>query len=195
MKIGFLSRLILNRPPLSGWITGALLIGAVAGCSRQEVRVYDVPKEKAALRPALPDGWQELPGDQMKVGNYAVHGKDGGKAQVTIVPLPGAAGSELDNVNRWRRQLGLEPITTEDLAKEVKEVEIAGAPARFVEMSGVEPQTKAQERTVAAWQNHGDSMWFFKMMGDDEWVHQQKDVFVAFCAKHQYPDAASAGAG
>src|SRR5256885_4413263 len=47
-----------------------------------------------SMRPSLPEGWQELPGDQMKVGNFAVQGKDGGKAEVTIVPLPGAARSE-----------------------------------------------------------------------------------------------------
>ena len=192
--MGCFSRLILKPPRLLGWLAGVWLIGVVAGCGRQEIRVYDVPKEPVTIRPALPEGWQELPGDQMKVGNFAVEGKDGGKAEVTIVPLPGAAGGELENVNRWRRQVSLQPITADELTKEAKEVEVAGAPARFFEMSGLDAQTKGKTRLLAALQPHAGLMWFFKMKGDDDFVRQQKDVFLAFFAKYQYPDAA-AGAG
>ena len=79
----------------------------------------------------LPEGWQQLAADQMRVGNYSVTGKNGGKAQVTVIPLPGTAGGGFENVNRWRKQVGLEPITADQLDKEAKEVQIAGAPSQF----------------------------------------------------------------
>src|SRR6185369_7861311 len=92
-----------------------LLAALLAGCGREEIHVYKAPKEQPVIRASLPEGWEELPGDQMRVGNFAVHGKGGEKAQVTIIPLPGLAGRELENVNPWRGQLGLPPITAAEL--------------------------------------------------------------------------------
>ncbi len=130
----------------------------------------------------------------MKVGNYAIEGKDGAKAQVTIIPLPGAPGSELDNVNRWRGQVGLAPISSDDLKKAATQIQIADAPARFFEMSGVAPQTEGTTRILAALQNHGNAVWFFKMTGDNGLVTEQKEAFLSFLSNYRYPDAA-AGAG
>jgi len=169
------------------WMAGALLLQGPVGCSRQEIRVYDVPKETAVASAALPEGWQQLAADEMRIGNYSVTGTNGAKAQVTVISLPGAAGGELENVNRWRKQVGLQPITADDLGKESREIQIAGAPARFFELSGVAPETKARTRLLAALQNQGDSTWFFKMMGDDGLVGEQKEAFLGFCMRYQYP--------
>src|SRR5439155_15290786 len=100
---------------VSPWIAGAFVMAMASGCSREDIRVYDVPKERAAVaaHPALPDRWQALPGDQMRIGNWAVEGKNGAKAEVTIVPLPRGAGGELENVHRWRKQGSLGPTNAE----------------------------------------------------------------------------------
>src|SRR5437870_7629552 len=174
---------------VSPWLAGAFVMTMASGCSREDIRVYDVPKERApvAARSTLPEGWQELPGDQMRIGNWAVEGKNGAKAQVTIVPLPGVAGGELENVNRWRKQVGLEPIKADALATEAKPAQIAGAPAHLFEMSGVDPKTKVPTGILAALQPHGESVWFFKIMGDDQLVRDQKEAFLVFFAKYQYP--------
>lgn len=176
-------------------VSSLLLTGLFSGCGRDEIKVYSVPKEKdkVVAHTALPQGWTELPADQMRVGNYSVAGKNG-KAQVSIIPLPGTSGGELENFNRWRGQVGLSPLGADALAKEAVEVQVAGAPARLFEMSGVSPQTKVNTRILAAMQNHGESMWFFKMMGDDELVREQKPAFVAFLAGYQFPGASSAEA-
>jgi hypothetical protein len=166
-----------------------VLIACLAGCKREDIRVYDIPAQKAVQTPGLPQGWQELPGGQMKVGNYSIEGRDGAKAQVTIIPLPGAAGNELNNVNRWRGQIGLPPIKSEDLNQAATEVKVAGEPARLFEVSGVAPQTDGTTRILAALQNRGDSVWFFKMMGNDGLVKEQKDTFLSFLDHYQYPDA------
>src|SRR5579862_3756250 len=98
--------------PIRVFGAAIILAAAVAcGCKRDEIAVYDVPKESAP-KSNLPVGWEELPGDQMRIGNYAVHGQGGEKAQVTVVALPG--GTEVDNVNRWRGQLSLQPQTAEE---------------------------------------------------------------------------------
>jgi hypothetical protein len=166
------------------------MIAGLAGCRREDIRVYDVPAQKVVQSPGLPQGWQELPGDQMKVGNYAIERKDGAKAQVTVIPLPGAASNELDNVNRWRGQVGLPPITSEELNKAARQIKVAGEPARLFEVSGSAPQTDGPTRILAALQNRGDAVWFFKMMGNDDLVKEQKEAFLSFLDNYQYPDAA-----
>ena len=59
----------------------------------------------------LPEGWEELPAGQMAVASYAVRGQDGAKANISVSALP--VSDELANVNRWRRQLALEPMAAE----------------------------------------------------------------------------------
>jgi hypothetical protein len=154
----------------------------VTGCRRQDVSVYDVPKETKVS--GLPAGWEELPSDQMRVGNYSIKGKDGAKAQFTVIALPGTGGSELDNVNRWRGQIGLAAETQEQMNSEAVSITIAGEPARMFEMTST-------NRMLAAWQDHGGSRWFFKMAGDDSLVKQQKPAFLQFCRDYRYPDAAN----
>jgi hypothetical protein len=172
-------------PALSHFVGFALLVGMAAGCRRHDVSVYDVPKETkgpSGAAASLPAGWEELPGDQMRVGNYAIHGKDGEKAQMTVIALPGTGGSELDNVNRWRGQLGLAPQTEDQMNSEAVSITIAGQPARMFEMSST-------NRMLAAWQDHGGSRWFFKMVGDDAQVKEQKATFLQFCRDYRFPDA------
>src|SRR5437870_9258499 len=180
-----------RRPALA--LSGLLLLAAaLAGCRRDNIDVYRVAKEDPQpAQKALPAGWQELPPDQMRVGNYAIEGANRAKAQLTIIPLPGAAGTELDNVNRWQNQLGSEPVTADQLQKLATQIQLAGSPARLFDLSGTDPKTKAPTRILAAIQLHGDSQWFFKMMGDDQLVHQQKGAFVSFLEKYHYPDTSA----
>jgi len=174
-----------------GWVGAGLLFVACAGCDRDEIKVYDLAKEKAAATASsLPEGWTQLAADEIRIGNYSVAGNNDTKAQVTVISLPGNGGGELENVNRWRGQVGLQPITETDLSKEVKPITVAGSSAGFYEMSGISPQTKKQTRLLAAAQSHSGSTWFFKMVGDDALVRDQKQTFLSFCSKYRYPDEA-----
>ncbi len=102
---------------------------AVAGCGREDIKVYTVPKEPVAttsepmarrpaapatpqLRLTLPAGWKESPPSEFRVASFRVRGKDAREdADVSVVPLPGDAGGDLANVNRWRGQVDLAPVT------------------------------------------------------------------------------------
>ena len=54
---------------------------------------------------------------EMRAASFRVAGKDGKQADVSVIPLPDPAGSDLDNVNRWRGQVGLPGVSEEELAK------------------------------------------------------------------------------
>jgi hypothetical protein len=162
-----------------------VLLLSFAGCSRYDVRVYDAPKEKVVARADLPPGWQEGPSGGMRLSSYIVRGPTGEEAQVSVVPLAGASGSELDNVNGWRKQLGLEPIAESDLNGQAQLVTVAGEFGRMFEMSGTVEGKPT--RTLAASLKHAGSVWFFKMMGDDALVREQKEAFKGFIAKYEIP--------
>lgn len=178
-------RLVLTAIPI---FAATVLI---SGCDRNEVRVYQAPKEKiptfaASTNPTdpsaprvtwtTPSGWEELPGNAMRVGSFSVKGTDGAKAEVSVVPFPGSAGTELDNVNRWRGQVGLEPITAEALKPE--EVNLGGEHGHLFEMLGSVSGKKT--RVLAASALVKDTSWFFKMTGDDALVASQRKVFIQF---------------
>lgn len=61
---------------------------------------------------------------------------------LTVIPLPtpdqSSTSYTLANVNRWRGQLGLAPISFENLASHVEEISLGGTTAMLVDMVGIE---------------------------------------------------------
>lgn len=181
-----------------------LLAAALAGCDRGQVQEYRVAKEptpaksdgqagalppghpdtSGAAAPALqykkPSGWQEAPTGQMRVASFRAAGKNGKEADVSVVPLPGLAGSDLANVNRWREQVGLASVSEEELKKLAQPVEISGQPANLYEQAGTNAGSGEKSRILAAITRRDGTAWFFKMTGDDAVVTEQKPVFVEF---------------
>lgn len=61
-----------------------------------------------------PEGWVEKPGSMMRDINFTIG--ENGEAECYVARLPGAGGGLLANVNRWRSQMGVEPLTEEEVA-------------------------------------------------------------------------------
>src|ERR1051325_6767615 len=106
---------------------------AVVGCHREEIQVYTVPKEKSAslkVRPevswTLPKGWKETGPGEMSLASFAISGPSGQEAQVTITPLARLAGRDTEIVNMWREQVGLDPLTREEAARQFQPVHAGG---------------------------------------------------------------------
>jgi hypothetical protein len=182
------------RPCRSGAVTLFLIALSLLGCRREDIRVYDAPKENApasttAQSPtpsvSLPEGWEQAPGDQMSLAKFVVHGKGGAQANISVTALP--PSDEAANVNRWRRQLALEPATPEDISKQREAAKIGGHDASLFDIAGSDPATQKKTRIVGAMASLSDAMWFFKMMGDDELVASQKSAFTKFIATFPLP--------
>jgi len=194
-----------------------LVVAASAGCGRGQVQVYKVAKEPAApetqmaqaapaamppghpdvsgagappaLRWKTPAGWEEVAPGEMRVASFKVKGDGGKQADVSVIPLPGLAGSDLDNVNRWRGQVSEPPISQEELAKIAQPVEVAGQPAQLYEQAGQNPGSGDKTRILAAIQRREGTAWFFKMTGDDDLVAKQKPAFVEFLKSLEFAAA------
>jgi hypothetical protein len=177
------------------------LVMVVAGCDRDQIRVYRVAKETAPTQPVpgsndhpegqssiprltwtLPEGWQELPAGEMRVANFTLSGKEGQKAEVSVIPLPGVTGKDLDLVNMWRGQLGLPGVTADELVKQVEAVAIGADRGKLFEMASEKPvgESKVAVGLLVAVLEKDDVGWFFKLMGEKSFVQEQKAAFVGF---------------
>ncbi len=134
----------------------------------------------------LPDGWKEVPPGQMRVASFVVEGKDGKQADASIVPLPGMAGSDLDNVNRWRGQVGQPAVTEEQVMTMAEPVEVAGQQAKLFDQAGTAGDSGLKARILAAVLRRDGVAWFFKITGDADLVRAQKPAFVAFLQSIQF---------
>ncbi len=126
---------------------------------------------------SAPASWIAKPGSAMRKGSYAIKG-DGGEADLSITAFPGDVGGDLANINRWRGQIQLGPISAGDLASAVQRLERNGLKIGVVDLGGA--TGPAPQRTLAAMVPHEGSTWFFKLTGPDALVAKEKAAFMAF---------------
>ena len=108
---------------------GALLL---VGCSDvPQIEVYTIPSE-----PTPPESWDLATPFGPEKARFSVSEGLIGSANVSMTVLQGDGGGLLGNVNRWRDQLGLEPVEEKDLKDMLKPVEALGDEARLVDLTG-----------------------------------------------------------
>ena len=143
------------------------------------------------LKWTLPAGWQEAAPGEMRAASFRILGKDGKQADVAVIPLPGLMGGDLENVNRWRSTVGLQPVKEEELSKLAQPVEVGGQTGQLYEQAGENPGSGDKTRILAAVLRREGVAWFFKVTGDDELVAEQKPSFIQFLKSISFPAVAA----
>jgi hypothetical protein len=118
-----------------------------------------------------PAGWTPKAVSSMRRGSYSIGGPEGA-GDVSITAFPGAVGGNLANVNRWRGQLQLPPVT--DLAGAVQPLEANGLHLLVFEGAN------SGQRMLAAIVPRPNDTWFFKLTGPDALVTREKPAFLDF---------------
>jgi len=187
------------------------LLFALVGCRRAEVTHYQVRKTAETQAPAfappgmradgipdspaaslasslawtLPRGWSERRAAGVRYATLKPAA--GGKIDVSVVVLPGPAGGELANVNRWRGQIGLGAIDERDLAGARSSIKTkAGAVSVYDFVS----DGNKKSRLVAAILVSDEMTWFLKMLGDETSVASSRSDFLHLLRSLRF-DAAS----
>jgi hypothetical protein len=80
----------------------------------------------------VPEGWREEPGKGFRYATLRMGPKDA-ELELTVST---AGGSLLDNINRWRGQIGLGPVGASELGQVVKDVQVQGVQAKVIDMTG-----------------------------------------------------------
>jgi hypothetical protein len=133
---------------------------------------------QASLTWTAPADWRAKPLGPMRLGSFAVS-RDTDDADISIIAFPGEAGGLLANINRWRGQLGLEPVAEGDLAGTTTALDgTSGLHFTVVDLSG--SAGGAPARMLGAILSFGGQTYFFKITGPDALVAREKPAFLDF---------------
>jgi hypothetical protein len=121
-----------------------------------------------------PEGWTEIPPSSMRYASFSAPGEDGGKVDISIVTFPGDGGSDADNINRWRGQMGLAPVDTNAVTAQVTPLKTEDMTFSSIDIAG------NKTRTIAAWTRRDGRVWFFKATGPTAAIEKEKPNFVKF---------------
>jgi hypothetical protein len=119
------------------------------------------PAVEGGLRWTLPAGWTESRSGGMRYATLTppVQGRIDG----SVVVLPGPAGGELANVNRWRNQIGLAPLDEAALARARTTVAARLGAVRLYDFTS---EGAARSRLLAGLTERDGNTWFVKLTGD-----------------------------
>ena len=172
---------------ISSFSLTALL--GITSCNDKE-STYIVPHEKAQTVVSLktlstqskqvswvaPKHWKELPSsDGIRTASFEIT-KNNQNASLTITSFPGQTGGLLQNINRWRTQLSLEPITLKKISSIVS---TKSTPSIEYDLIKLNNPKQNSAMTVAIIRHQGKS-WFIKLTGDLKLVNQEINTFEAF---------------
>jgi hypothetical protein len=131
----------------------------------------------ANLTWTAPSHWKAQQASAMRKGTYLIAGEGTSEAELSITAFPGDVGGELANVNRWRGQANLAPITAADLPKAVTRIEKNGLKIAVIDIVG---EGSGAKRTLGAMVPFNGATWFFKLTGQDALVGREKAAFMTF---------------
>jgi hypothetical protein len=127
---------------------------------------------EAGIQYEAPEGWKKMPqAPEFAVAGFHVH-QGTEDAVVSVSPLP--PQPLLTNVIRWRQQVGLGAIDSEQVKDIVRPFDVGGAQAQALDMAG------KKSRILVVLLPHGGKTWIFKMMGSPDLVGKQKPDFEKF---------------
>ncbi len=173
------------------FLTAPLVLAAslFVGCREPEVLVHQYPAEE--FRPHsggapwlvwdLPEGWSEAEAGSMRYASFQTVDANQRSTDVSVTTFTGQVGSDLDNVNRWRRQVGLFPVDETELARGIQSTPVAGKTGLLVDMEGQSPESGARTRILGVIADgEGGRKWYFKMTGTPEAIAGQEGHFRSF---------------
>jgi len=166
-----------QKANFSKWI--ASVKSEESGAKTAPAAAAETP-EKPGIQWKVPGNWKPAPPASMRYASFTAAGPQGETADISVVVLPGESGGDLDNVNRWRKQAGLEPVDAAGLKSSVGKVKAGKTVLMTVDLSG------PKQRIVAGWTLVDGKTWFFKMAGPDAVVAAEKNNFTQFLQSVQF---------
>lgn len=136
-----------------------------------------VPVGEADAVWEAPAHWQALPPKPMRKASWQITDADGATAVLSVTAFPGAVGSDLANVNRWRRELKLSQVTTLDDTR----IEMLSSGQYTFKLVSIRDAAGLTGTDVAILPHEGE-MWFFKLKGDNVVLQAEADNFRNFLA-------------
>ena len=216
--------ILFSRPSLSRRFGSVIVLAAaaaiVAGCGRDDVKVYQVAKDNSSAPAPAPSSDAATPPPAMDAAAApAQSGNALPQFQFALPPgwqqVPASqmrvASFAVTNASGPSADVGIIPLPAgenelalvnmwrdqlqlppTDHADSV-DISLGSDPAKLFEFVSTAPvlDGKYQQRNLVAMQTRGSMSWFFKMTGEDAFVTSQKDVFLQFLKSFTFSDSAS----
>ena len=130
----------------------------------------------------LPAGWDEQPPSSMKLLSLAIGSPPELISELSVSAFPGDVGGQLANINRWRRQVGLGPLSEEAAADFIRDAAVSGIEGWQVDFTGPAGtgENNGAARVVTTAVFHNGQTWFFKLMGNDSSLEDELEKYDAF---------------
>ena len=127
---------------------------------------------------AVPDGWADEGPKSMRAINLSVE-----SCQCYVILLGGEAGGLISNLNRWRKEVGLEPIGDGDVG-DLESVSVLGAEAPLLDVrgdyAGMGEEGGANYRVFGVALIRDSVSVFVKMVGPEAEMAAQRGAFLDF---------------
>lgn len=138
----------------------------------------------------LPAGWAALPTSAMRNANFRPAGDE--KCECYLSILAGEAGGLASNVNRWRSQIGLAPLSEAEMA-DLPRAPLLGRQGVLVDFAGTwkgmgGSSNEANWRLIGILDVDASGSAFLKMTGPDAKIAAEREHFLAL-AKSLRPGA------
>jgi len=148
----------------------------------------------------VPAGWTEKPErNEFRVVAFDI--PDGNQSgQVIVARMPANSGTLLDNINRWRQQVHLDPLTDPSQIP-AQTLKLGGLDAMMWDIEGspvTQPASAGESQpgtdvpqsgprsVIVAMLTRGSEWWFFKLQGPATIVTAQKSSFQNFLQSVQF---------
>ncbi len=175
----------------------------------QEIRIVDSPAERFRMPSQMangggntgkadsadelpftwntPEGWSRQTGLPMRDLSFSFG--ENGEGECYLSRLPGAGGGLVANVNRWRGQMGQEPLSEEEVAA-LPSKSLFGLEGTFIDVTGDfsgmgAAETKKDYRLLGVILTSEAGAVFVKMTGPADLVAANEANFDQFCASLQ----------
>ncbi|MGB0372401.1 MAG: hypothetical protein ACPGN3_13795 [Opitutales bacterium] len=122
---------------------------------------------------SAPDTWTVGPQRAMRKGTYLLNG-EAGQAELSITAFPGDVGGLAANINRWRGQIGLEPLAEAALREQSMSKDIGGYASHIVWLQG------DNSSILGAIVPRSNDTWFFKAIGPAATLEEHRQAFADF---------------
>ena len=167
-----------------------LLLIIVQSCGQENhVRTYHLPKPEepsqkqtvetptSGLSWKKPEGWIPSAGSSMRLASFDVPYSDG-IGDLSVIQLGGTGGGFEANVNRWRRQLNLEPQSLSEIEKEMIENKGGLGVYNMIRIINEEMESAFLCAILPA----GNQTLFVKLSAKPLGIHEIEIDFILFCS-------------
>ena len=140
-------------------------------------KIQHVASQKSGFSWEIPEMWVISSGSSMRLASFEVPYM-GGTGDLSVIQLGGTGGGLMPNINRWRRQLNLEPQSLHEIEKDV--IEKKGKLGKYKMIRIV--NLKNNSAFLVAIIPVKNQTLFVKLSADPPGIQEAESDFIFFCS-------------